>query len=108
MLACLCQLEHSHPDNVLYVKILQWCDVGVVTFVILQDHLLDDAVQQQPVLHCVPTSLVWRERKREKAAVVITSKILINISINISDIGSKVAVDITEINYGSTHFLKLH
>lgn len=55
------KLEDSHPDDVLHVKILQWCDVGVVTFVILQDHLLDDAIQQQPVLHRVTTSLVWRE-----------------------------------------------
>lgn len=29
------QSEDSHPDNVLHVKILQWCDVRVVTFVIL-------------------------------------------------------------------------
>lgn len=36
---------HSHPDYILHVKILQWCDVGVVTFIVLQDHLLDDAVQ---------------------------------------------------------------
>lgn len=29
------KVQHSHPDNVLHVKILQWCDIGVVTFVIL-------------------------------------------------------------------------
>lgn len=48
----------SHPDNVLHVKILQWRDVGVVTFVVLQDHLLDNPIQQQPVLHRVTTSLI--------------------------------------------------
>lgn len=48
----------SHPDNVLHVKILQWRDVGVVAFVVLQDHLLDNAIQQQPVLHRVTTPLI--------------------------------------------------
>lgn len=57
--------QDSHPDNVLHVKILQWCDVGVVTFVILQDHLLDNTIQQQPVLHRVPTPLIWGQRSRE-------------------------------------------
>lgn len=50
--------EDSHPDDVLHVKVLQWRDIGVVTFVVLQDHLLDDAIQQQPVLHRVAASLV--------------------------------------------------
>lgn len=69
-------LINQHPDNVLHVKILQWCDVGVMTFVILQDHLLDNAVQQQPVLHCVTTSLVWHEetvmQDRHKVRVCIS------------------------------------
>lgn len=50
----------SHPDDVLHVEVLQWRDVGVVTLVVLQDHLLDDAVQQQPVLHRVATPLICR------------------------------------------------
>lgn len=52
----------SHPDDVLHVEVLQWCDVRVVTLVVLQDHLLDDAVQEEPVLHCVATPLVCRGR----------------------------------------------
>lgn len=55
----------SHPDNILHVKILQWCDVGVVTFVVLQDHLLDDTIQQQPVLHRVTAPLIYRHRNTE-------------------------------------------
>lgn len=51
----------SHPDDVLHVEVLQWRDVGVVTLVVLQDHLLDDAVQQQPVLHRVAAPLICRE-----------------------------------------------
>lgn len=50
----------SHPDDVLHVEVLQWRDVGVVTLVVLQDHLLDDAVQQQPVLHRVAAPLICR------------------------------------------------
>lgn len=57
--------KDSHPDNILHVKILQWCDVGVVTFVVLQDHLLDDTIQQQPVLHRVTAPLIYRDRNTE-------------------------------------------
>lgn len=52
-----CQRD-SHPDDVFHVEVLQWRDVGVVTLVVLQDHLLDDAVQQQPVLHRVAAPLI--------------------------------------------------
>ena len=52
------RLEHSHPDHVLHVKVLQGRAVGVVTLVVLQHHLLDDPVEQQPVLHRVPAPLV--------------------------------------------------
>lgn len=51
-------LRDSHPDDVLNVEVLQWRDVGVVTLVVLQDHLLDDAVQQQPVLYRVAAPLI--------------------------------------------------
>lgn len=50
--------QDSHPDNVLHVKVLQWRDVRVLTFVILQDHLLDNPIQQQPVLHSVTAPLI--------------------------------------------------
>lgn len=51
--------EHSHPHHVLNIEVLKWRDVGVVAFVVLQDHLLDDAVQQQPILHRVSTPFIW-------------------------------------------------
>lgn len=49
---------HSHSHHVLHVEVLQGGDIRVMTFVILQDDLLDDAVQEEPVMHCVPTTLV--------------------------------------------------
>lgn len=55
---CVRTPADSHPDNVLHVKILQWRDVGIVTFVVLQDHLLDNPIQQEPVLHRVTAPLI--------------------------------------------------
>lgn len=50
--------SHSHSHHVLHVEVLQGGDIRVMTFVVLQDDLLDDAVQEEPVMHCVPTTLV--------------------------------------------------
>lgn len=52
--------RHSHSHHVLHVEVLQRSHVRVVTFVILQDDLLDDAVQEEPVLHGVPIALTCR------------------------------------------------
>lgn len=68
---------NQHPDNVLHVKILQWRDVGVVAFVVLQDHLLDDTIQQQPVLHRVTTSLM----RHEEAVMQDRHKVWVCISV---------------------------
>lgn len=54
--------EDSHADHILDVEILEGGHVGVVTFVVLQNHLLNDAVQQKPVLYRVSTPLICTEQ----------------------------------------------
>lgn len=55
-------LYHSHSHHILHVEVLQWSCVGVVTFIRLQDDLLDDSVEEEPILHRVPTALICTER----------------------------------------------
>lgn len=47
-----------HANHIFDVEILQWRGIRVVTFVTLQHHLLHDAIQEQPVLHCVSAPLI--------------------------------------------------
>lgn len=44
-----------------------------MTLVVLQDHLLDDAVQQQPVLHRVAAPLICGEGGAEKLVTIRTA-----------------------------------
>lgn len=57
---------HSHSNHVLDVEVLQGGHVWVVTLVILQDDLLDDAVQEKPVLYGVPTALICHTETSDK------------------------------------------
>lgn len=57
-----------HGYNIFDVEVLQRCDVGVFTFVCLQDQLLNDPVQQQPVVKPGAALLVCRHTE-ESAGV---------------------------------------
>lgn len=56
---------HSHSNHVLDIKVLQWGHVWVVTLVVLQDDLLDDAVQEKPILHGIPTAFICHREKTD-------------------------------------------
>lgn len=43
-------LFDEHAYNVSHVEVLQWSDIGVFSFVRLQNQLLDYPIQQHPVL----------------------------------------------------------
>jgi len=51
--------EHLHSDNVFDIEVFQGSGVGVLPFVTLNDDLLYDPVQQQPVLDSVAASFIW-------------------------------------------------
>lgn len=54
-------LEHSHSYNIFNVEVFQGSGIGVLPFVTLDDDLLHDPVEQQPVLDSVATSFICRE-----------------------------------------------
>lgn len=67
--------KHLHSDNIFDIEVFQGSGVGVLPFVTLDDDLLHDPVEQQPVLDSVAASFIWREgrgesegRSREAAA----------------------------------------
>lgn len=51
--------EHLHSDNIFDIEVFQGSGVGVLPFVTLNDDLLYDPVQQQPVLNSVAASFIW-------------------------------------------------
>lgn len=53
--------EHLHSYNIFNVEVFQGSGVGVLPFVTLDDDLLHDPVEQQPVLDSVATSFICRE-----------------------------------------------
>lgn len=61
--------EHLHSHNVLNVEVFQGSGVGVLPFVTLDDDLLHDPVEQQPVLDSVATSFICREGRRGETDV---------------------------------------
>lgn len=50
----------SHVDDVLDIEVLQGSQVWVYAPLILQDNLLEDAVQELPLLEVAPIALVCR------------------------------------------------
>lgn len=58
-------LEHLHSYNIFNVEVFQGSGVGVLPFVTLDDDLLHDPVEQQPVLDSVATSFICREGRGE-------------------------------------------
>ena len=50
--------RNLHPYNVLNIKVFQRSGVRVLSFVILDNYLLYNSIQQEPVLNSVATSLV--------------------------------------------------
>ena len=57
--------EHLHSDDVFNIEVFQGSGVGVLPFVTLDDDLLHDPVEQQPVLDSVAASFIWRGRRGE-------------------------------------------
>lgn len=51
--------KHLHSDNIFDIEVLQRSGIGVLPFVTLNDDLLYDSVQQQPVLNSVAASFIW-------------------------------------------------
>lgn len=54
-------LEHLHSYNIFNVEVFQGSGIRVLPFVTLDDNLLHDPVQQQPVLDGVAASFICRE-----------------------------------------------
>lgn len=50
---------YSHADDVLHAEVVQWCHVGVIPFLVLQDNLLEDAVKELPVLRPATASAMF-------------------------------------------------
>lgn len=50
--------HYSHVDDVLHVEVLQRGQVGVHTPLVLEDDLLDDSIQELPLLEVATIPLV--------------------------------------------------
>lgn len=57
--------EHLHSDDIFNIEVFQGSGVGVLPLVTLDDDLLHNPVEQQPVLDSVAASFVWRGRRGE-------------------------------------------